>query len=275
MKNLVLFIITIFSTVIMGGLTEVKTILHLSPCDHPIHYRIGNVDVRFKINEGEFKSDIEQAVSIWNNAEGKQLFVFDSQGSLSINLVYDQRQSLDYQISDLENNVENNKNTLDQKIAQYESLAKDFKAKLQDFNNQVSLWNSRGGAPQDVYNALKQKEQELKQEGDNLNNLAKELNLSTVNFNSQVANLNNTIDQFNSQLKLRPEEGIYDGKKNEVDIYFADNHEELVHTLAHELGHAMGLDHNPETSSIMYPYTTDTVSVSSQDLAQIKELCKY
>lgn len=35
-----------------------------------------------------------QASQIWSSAEGQNLFVYDPQGDLSINLIYDERQSL-------------------------------------------------------------------------------------------------------------------------------------------------------------------------------------
>src|SRR5215510_5886726 len=63
-----------------------KQYLYYSPCDTPIHYTIGPVDERFSISVGEFTQDITQAVSVWDSAINKQLFVYDPKASLIIGM---------------------------------------------------------------------------------------------------------------------------------------------------------------------------------------------
>ncbi len=253
----------------------VKKILKQTPCDQPIHYKIESVDPRFGISESTFQNDVNEATDVWAETDGgKQMFIYDPESTLTISMIYDERQSLDNQISSLENSLDNNKTSIDQQINDYESLAVDFKSKLSDFNSQVAYWNSRGGAPPDVYAKLSEQQRSLQDEANRLDDLAKKLNRQTANYNSQVNSLNQTVNQFNSALAQRPEEGIYNPKRNAIDIYFGNNHDELVHTIAHELGHTMGLDHNSNPDSIMYPYTTKTLTPTTDDANEVKNICQ-
>lgn len=245
----------------------------ISACDTPIHYRIDIVDPKFNLSKDQFTIDTKKAADIWNKAYGKDLFVYDPRASLSINLIYDQRQFLDSQITNLESQLNNLKGTLDPQIAQYQTDLANFKAKLADLNNQIDSWNKKGGAPPDVYNQLLQEQKSLQAEADRLNVEAKSLNLTTQNFNVQVGNFNNQVNVFNEALTQRPEEGIYIGDTNRIEIYFDITYNELIHTLTHELGHARGLPHTSNPVSIMYPKTNDVIIPAKEDLSELNMVC--
>lgn len=275
-----LILITLGAVVIvhilpLTGAFSIKSLLGRlnGPCKNPLEYHIGPVDPRFNITSSSFLSDTYQAVAIWNKAYGDTLFVYNPQGDLAVNLIYDVRQTLDTQINTLENTVQGGKGTLDQQISQYENLVADFKAKLNDFNSQVALWNSRGGAPPQIYDQLIREQKNLMQEADTLNSMARQLNQSTNDYNSQVETLNQTINQFNAALSVRPEEGSFDPKTDSINIYFTSNQAELIHTLAHEFGHALGLQHNSNSQSIMYANTVNTLTPTQDDLNALKSLC--
>lgn len=244
-----------------------------SVCDTPIHYKTGFIDERFNITENEFLADIQQAKDLWGSFVQKDLFVLDPKGTLVINLVFDRRQALNNQINQLENTLQSKKSQINPEIAQYEKDVEDFKRRSNSLNEEITSWNSKGGAPPEVYKRLIQDQQALKETASRLNATADRLNQSTSLFNVDVAKLNETVNTFNQALAKRPEEGLYDGRKNEIYIYFLTDKNELIHTLAHELGHALNLDHAVNTDSIMYPYTTKTIILSSEDRKAIQKLC--
>src|SRR3989344_4525894 len=171
--------------------------LYYSPCDNPIRYRVDTIDPRFKILRGELLSDIERASSIWNKTYGKNLFVYDPEGKLSINLIYDKRQYLTSQINELEGQLSNNKDSISFKIQEYEKDAAFFKQNLEKLNAEISEWNKKGGAPSDVFERLTEKREELKKEADRLNSLSRVLNRSTDSYNVQAGERNETIQTFN------------------------------------------------------------------------------
>ncbi|MCL4352904.1 matrixin family metalloprotease [Patescibacteria group bacterium] len=274
MKKIIVLLLlaaaVLFNKQILG---YANNILYLSACDTPIEYRLGTVDPRFNITDDQFLLDIKEAADIWNKAENKTLFEFNKKADLTISLVFDQRQAIDNKIGSLENQIQSGKDSINPEIREYKQLSSDFKQKLNSFNAEVNMWNAKGGAPPDAYNRLKTEQQDLKNEADKLNQLADRLNISTNQYNQKINELQSTINTFNNALSLKPEEGLYDPANDTIVIYFDTNHDELIHTLAHELGHALGMQHEQDPKAIMYPYTTKTTTASMADIAQLNKIC--
>lgn len=270
-----LFFVSLFLALFLGrnSITNFKNYLLQNKCDNPIHYRVDVLDQRFKLSKDKFLKDIDKATLIWENVTHKNLFIYDPQGLLSINLVFDERQSLNNQILKLQDDLTDNQKALNPQIVEYKRLAQEFKKKLDELNEKIAYWNSQGGAPADAYSELVRQQDELKNQSDYLNNLAKDLNQSTDIYNSQVTKLQKTVDNFKQTLNEKPEEGVYKQGENIIEVYFNIDENELVHTLAHELGHALELEHNTNPISIMYPNTNKSLSASAEEISEISQIC--
>lgn len=254
--------------------TVAVKLLSYSECDRPTLYKLGTVDPKFGLSQTEVLSDIQDGTALWSKAYGKPLFGNDFAATLTINFVYDDRSALNAQIGQTQNQLNSESTTLKQQIQAYEANVATLKQKIADFNAQVAQINRSGGASPDVYSSLIARQQALTAEGVALNARARVLNQTTNDFNSLVQNQNQTIHQFNQALAQKPEEGLYDGSANTITVYFADNRQELIHTLAHEFGHALGMQHTDDPQSLMYTYTSSDLTVTPQDWEQLNYVCR-
>lgn len=246
----------------------------VSPCDTPIKYQLGQVDSRFNLSRSEAAKNVNEASQIWSEIYGKNIFIEDNSAKLTVNFVFDERQALTNQINFLENQVGTDRASLDARIAAFKKEAADFQAKVADLNNQIESWNSKGGAPPDVYQSLKSQQQALRDEAARLQQEANSLNLSTRDFNFQVGQLNSTINTFNGVLAQKPEEGLYDGRNQTISIYFDNSRPELVHTLAHEFGHVLGMYHVDDKNAIMYAFTSESTKPTTADVTDLTQACQ-
>ena len=256
--------------------SQISNAFYGSPCDTPRTFSIGAIDPRFNLSKDELIQDAEQAGSVWKNDQGMVLMKYDPTSKLTINMIYDQRQSLNTQINTLNNQVEQQKQNLKPEISDYDKKVADFKQRSADLNSQIDYWNNKGGAPQDVYDKLNAEQKDLQQEAAQLQQMAASLNQSTDDYNSQIQQLDQKVNTYNQTLQFKPEEGLYirNGSDEHIEIYFDNSKQELIHTLAHEMGHAIGLQHNNNTASIMYPQTTLATTPSADDLATLADVCQ-
>lgn len=244
------------------------------PCDTPVSYRIGTVDRDYQMSRETFLAKIEQAAGIWNQVEGKNLFVYDPYARLTVNLIYTEKQLALDKLEQLQGDLSTGESSLKTMVAEYESLSRNFKARAAALNQEVALWNARGGAPLGVYERLIKEQKEMKAEADKLNALAEKLNLSMESYNLQVEEFNKNVEAFNVATLQKPEAGLYDGAAPKIDIYLTVNDEELIHTLAHELGHALALEHLDDPQAIMYPFTSEVIKPSVVETNALRLICE-
>jgi hypothetical protein len=258
----------------IGALASQKVRVAYNPCNAPITYRIDEVDPQFHLTEEQFIQKVQQAANIWNTAYGKEIFMYDPEGKVGINLTFDGRQAINEEISSLEGNVTSKKDDLDAKRAEYEERGRNFEERVRKLNGDIAYWNAQGGAPEEEYNKLVAEQNSLRAEASALNEMAKSLNATTNEFNSNVRELNQSIDTFNEALHQKPEEGVYSEADLRIDIFFNTNENTLIRTIAHELGHARGLDHVENESAVMYEKTFPDYTLTPDDLEELQKACR-
>ena len=263
------------------------------PCTEALTYKIGELDPRFGVSEAEFASRVREAVEVWNKEAGREMLREDVEGKVSVSLVFDERQqtvTLGSAISteqetyaSLERNLDTMIATFEQSKARHDVVVDAYSKDADAYEAEVSSWNAKGGAPDGVYQRLEKKQSELKAreraintETERLNRIASDINAEVKKLNEYANSTNQKVHEYNDAVGEDFDQGLFTQDKDgmRITIYEYKTKAELVRVLAHEFGHALGLDHVENPSSLMYPYNTGTsLELSEEDKEAFRALC--
>ena len=273
------------------------------PCRSPITYSLGSYDERFNISEEDFLEIVKEAEMIWEIPAGKNLFEYKALAAygLKINLIFDYRQEATVKIKDIGGKVSDTRASYDSLKEKYDTLQriyledkKDYQGRVANFqkrqaeyNEKVNYWNSRGGAPSDEYQELQSEGAAIKAELSAIRKIEIGLNDQPADINALIAELNRLAKTLNINVGVlnnisenRGEEfteGEYksDTSGQSIDIYEFSSKLKLKRVLAHEFGHALGLNHVEDPKAIMYRLNESTNSaLTDNDLTALKAHCK-
>jgi len=271
-----------------------------APCQKPITYTLGSFDRKFGLSQENFQSALKEAEAIWEKPVGKELFAYAPDGNLTINLVYDYRQQATEKLQGLGLVVKDDRASYEelkvkhsaleatyaQEKADYEMRVASFEKKKSSYEQEVAHWNTQGGAPQQEYAhlqeekaALQAESAELQELTGRLNGYVSDINALVVALNRLVASLNLDVANYNEIGAARGREfneGVYEenGGDRKIDIYEFNGRQQLVRLLAHELGHALGLEHVMDPKAIMYKLNQGAnETLTNADLAELKAHC--
>ena len=109
-----------------------------------------------------------------------------------------------------------------------------------------------------------------------VNALADRANRLSDRHNTLAGRINGNVEAINTTAGREFKQGLFtsDMKGMRIDVFEYTSMDDLVHVLAHELGHALGIGHNENPDAIMYGLNSSRSTVlAPEDLAQLAEVC--
>jgi regulator of replication initiation timing len=266
-------------------------------CPAPLSYRLGDHDERFLLNPEDTRATLLEAERLWEEATGRELFVYDEQARFTVNFIFDERQKLAVKEEDWRERLDEQERAGRAAVAAVRLLGEEYRAlrqvydaevaryetNLEAHNRRVEAINAQGGALPEELSLLRAEEQKLLAAATELSRLADQLNVLARRIKTLGAEGNRLIEEYNRNAADYNQRFV-DGSAftqaeyvgGRINVYKYTDRTELLRAMAHEFGHALGLGHIADQNSVMYHMMRewpDAPRLSAEDLAEFRRVC--
>ncbi|WP_038055979.1 matrixin family metalloprotease [Thioalkalivibrio sp. ALJ9] len=272
-------------------------------CAIPVEMHLGEIDPRFELEPDEVRRALDAAVAMWETHTEERLFTARDGEGMAVRLVFDERQAgamarersraqLDQaqaDIDDARERLDRHRSALNADVELYERGVRGFDERRRAHEGRVADWNAgRGERSAQARERLEREARELREEHERLEERRRgledrrsDLNAAGRDLEREIAAFNEQVDQFNRTAAAGSgfDMAIYQqqGNRRSITVYKASDIDELRLTLAHELGHALGIGHVDDPAAVMHaelgPANAGREDLAAADRAALVESC--
>jgi hypothetical protein len=239
-----------------------------------LRYRIGRLDPRFHTTQDAFLQAIGKGIDIWEQAARRKLFDYDERASFTINLVYDDRQLIAENRDEMAWRHKADQARYEELKTRYESMKSSYETRLSAYNLDVESANRQGGVSREAYEQLQSERLDLQSTQTQLNSLVSQLNALGWSDQKDTAQYNEDAEK-----KFAAADCIRTGANMKINVYQFKNERDLALKLAHELGHALNLNHVSNPKSVMYYLIKEQeareLALTEEDKAALQAECRF
>lgn len=247
--------------------------------DIKVWYSIGTIDPRHEITKTEVLKALKEAERMWEKPARRNLFEYSKTSPFKINILYgplslheekrrEARATVDLyhlELTGAIRRLENFTNELREQSQHIQQVQRRFIRERDAYEQRVKTWNEgREPFTQKEYEALRKQREQIEAERHSINRLTDQFNqrrLGSDKLRAEVRRKEEIYErvrlsynrEYGSARSM--DQGVYYGTG--IDVYYFANLDELRTTLAHELGHALGIGHTDAEGSLMYPLIND------------------
>jgi uncharacterized phage infection (PIP) family protein YhgE len=249
------------------------------------------------------KTVIQEVAQLWSSSTDRSVVAYSPQGAIPINLIYSKKQQQLDNRDRISDRIDVKQHRLERIKVGHDSIAQSFRELkyeyedrlnrfnriVDDYNQTVQQINARGGAnarQDSMLSAQKLRIDSLKRQLNRFHtqveNKRKLVNDLAATINRLAAQANAEVQRYNQQYgrihKFNQGRYMKDRSGERIEIYQFSNLRDLRMVITHEIGHALGIDHVSNPSSVMYylrgQQDIQNLKLTSEDIEALRQQCQ-